>query len=246
VAVRGRSRGVFFYRDAAADVRRPARPGPGRGAGRGGRWRHRRESAGHAGRAGGDQCRAAPARRRDSRHRDGVLRPGAGRAGVRSRLRVRARLHVAVRLGAADRGRRTVDALPDVRLRLGRDAGRPAPPAPGQGRDSHAGRVRRGGRLPVRVHAQPLVLALLRRPVELHRVPAGAVLCRAVASLPALRRNHLTGLGHRPRGHQRAGHPHRRARRAGRIPPRRAPGELPARRHLRPGPRRRHRRRLTR
>ena len=53
-----------------------------------------------------------------------------GRAGVRAGLRVRARLHLAVRLGAADRRRRPVAAVPDAGLGLGRAGCRPAP-APG-------------------------------------------------------------------------------------------------------------------
>ncbi len=58
------------------------------------------------------------------RRRAGLLRPDPGRARVRARLRVRAGLYVAVRVGAAHRRRRTVAAVPDAGLRLGRD-GRP-------------------------------------------------------------------------------------------------------------------------
>ena len=56
-------------------------------------------------------------------------------------LRLRARLHVAVRLGADDRGRRAVAAVPDARLGLGRDGRRAAAAAghrPRRDRDAGA------------------------------------------------------------------------------------------------------------
>ena len=63
---------------------------------------------------------------RHGRRRAGVLPADPGRAGVRRRLRLRARLHGAVHLGAPDRRRRPVAALPDALLRLGRDGRRAA------------------------------------------------------------------------------------------------------------------------
>ncbi len=56
--------------------------------------------------------------------RAGVLPADPRRAGLRARLRLRARLHVAVRVGAADRRRRTVAAVPDDGVGVGRDGRR--------------------------------------------------------------------------------------------------------------------------
>ena len=53
------------------------------------------------------------------RRRAGVLPADPGRPGLRAGLRLRARLHVAVRLGADDRRRRAVAAVPDARARPG-------------------------------------------------------------------------------------------------------------------------------
>ena len=89
-------------------------------------------------------------------------------------LRVRARLHLAVRVGADHRRRRAVDAVPDVRLRLGRAVRRAAAAGPRPGRAADARRLRRGGRLLLRLHAQPVVLAVLARSGQLDRLPARA------------------------------------------------------------------------
>ncbi len=64
-------------------------------------------------------------------------------------------------------------AVPDVRQRLGGHGRRAAAPRSGQGRAAHARGVRRRLGLPLRVPAQPVVLAVLARPRKRHRLRAG-------------------------------------------------------------------------
>ena len=101
---------------AAAGGRRRAR--------RGERGRHGRPRAGDPRRPERHQRGAPRAERRRGRRRAGLLPAHPRRAGLRARLRVRARLHVAVRLGADDRRRRTVAAVPDAGVGVGRDGRR--------------------------------------------------------------------------------------------------------------------------
>ena len=117
------------------------------------RRRDGHQGAGDAGCAGRGERRPAPARRRAQRHRDGVLRAHPGRPGVRSGIRFPARLHIAVRIGAADGGRRAVVAVPDAGGGLDRAGCGPAaaadvrPADPRGRRDRAAGRLRRVRRL---------------------------------------------------------------------------------------------------
>ena len=204
------------------------------------RRRHRRQGARDARRAVG---RSTPG-----------LRPlGAGTAGIETvffmlvfagrvfgpGLRLRARLHLAVRLGDHHRRRRAVDAVPDVRLRLGRAVRRAAPAAAAGKREIAmlaAYGVFAGYFFGFMLNLS--VLAVLGRPGQLDRLPARRAVHRAVAPLPAVRRDHLARLGHRPRGHRPDLHPAARPRRAHHLPPRRPPRELQPGRHLRPSPRR--------
>ena len=178
------------------------------------RRRHRLQGARDARRAVRGQRRAAPARRGHGRHRDGVLHAGVRRPGVRPGLRVRARLHVAVRLGDHHRRCRTVDALPDVRLRLGRPVRRPAAAAAAARRE--IAMLAAYGVLAGYFFGFMLNLQFWPFSVDpgssIAYLP-GRLVRRAVAPLPPLRRDDVARLGHRPGDHRP--HLHRAARSGG-------------------------------
>ena len=195
------------------------------------RGRPRPADAGDPGRAQRLQRGAARAVRRHRRRGAGVLPADPRRPGVRPRLRLRARLHVAVRVGAGDRRGRPVAAVPDARLRLGRD-GRRAAAAPRHRteRDRDAGGVRRGVGVRLRPADEPLGLAV--RPRDRGARPRGLAglrrRCPAGGEPPALRGLHpadLDGqLRHRPRDHHRRGHRGPRPGGAHDVAPRVPPG----------------------
>ena len=119
---------VRRHRHGAADVRGSARPGAGR--------RLRRRSPTAASTPRPSPCWACSRPSGPPCVPWGPARPASRlvfftlvhrRPGVRTRIRLRPRLHHPVRLGPHHRGRRAVDALPDVRMRLGRAVRRPAP-----------------------------------------------------------------------------------------------------------------------
>lgn len=85
--------------------------------------------------------------------------------------------------------------------------------------------------LPLRLPAQPLLLAVLPRPQQLDRLPAGPALHRAVAAVRGLRPGHLTGLGHRPGRHEHRLHHPRGPSGPDSLLPRGPQGPLPG-----PGP----------
>ena len=157
----------------------------------------------------------APARRGHRRHRDGLLPARHRRPRVRARIRLQPRLHDAVRVGAHHRRRRAVDAVPDVRLRVGRARRRPPAAAARPARDRDARRLRRAGRLLLRVPAQSVVLAVHGRiPAARSRTCPALSFAVQLAPLPAVRRHDVARLGHRPRDHQLHLHPVDRTGRA--------------------------------
>ena len=133
--------------------------------------------------------------------RDHVLRARPRRAACFGPgLRLRARLHVAVRVGDHHRRRRTVDAVPDVRLRVGR-AGRRTAAAGATGSAEIAMLAAYGVRR--RRTSSGFMLNLSFWPFSLDPGSSiaylpGASFADAVAPLPGLRRHHFARLGHRP------------------------------------------------
>ena len=172
---------------------------------------------------------AAAARRGHRRHRDRVLPDRAAGAGVRARASASCS---AARRCSPRRcitgGRRSVAAVPDVRLRLGRAVRRlPAAGCAGEREIAMLARLRRGRRLLLRLPARTCRSGRSRS-TRAARSPIGpgAVVHHAVAPLPGLRRDDLTRLGHRPRDHQLHRDPDHRAGRAAHLPPRRPQGRL--------------------
>ena len=176
-----------------------------------------------------------------------ALRPlGAGTAGIETvffmlvlagrvfgaGFRLRARVHVPVRVGADHRRGRAVDAVPDVRLRLGRHARRPAAALRGPAEIALL-----AGYGAVAGYVFGFMLNLSFWPFSLD--PASSIAyrpgCRFVEQWHRyllFDADHLARLGHRPGDHRPSAScsPGRRSwpRSAGR-----APGQLPAGRHVR-------------
>ena len=162
-----------------------------------------------------------------------AVRPlGAGTAGVetifflldrlgsraRARLRLQPGLHDAVRVGAHHERRRSVDAVPDVRVRMDRPRRR-LPAAPHRpARDRDARRLRRGLRVLLRPGAQPLVLAVHhRRGARASRsspAPRSSRTCTATRCSTSPRRSAGTPAARSPNAVLIAARGPRRARRA--------------------------------
>ena len=164
----------------------PRRLGPLRAHGGAARRPGRRRFGG----AGGEHRR---------RGRGGGLYPAdPGRPGLRCPFRHAPRRRHHRRLKRLVGRHRAVDAVPDLRLRVGGRGGRPAPPAgAGQGRTVDAVRLRRRGVLPVRPADQPVVLALRGRRRHRHLLRARRAAGHQPQQLPALLAGDVDGgLGH--------------------------------------------------
>ena len=120
--------------------------------------------------------------------------------GVRARLRLHARLHVAVRVGVDHRRGRTVDAVPDVRLRVGRARRRAAAAVP-RARPRSAMLAAYGV---VAGYFFGFMLNLQFWPFSVDPGSSiaylpGASVVEPAAPLPRVRRHDVARLGHRPR-----------------------------------------------
>jgi hypothetical protein len=158
--------------------------------------------------------RRGPHRRDRRRRRRGRVHPAdPGRARLRGALRLPARAaHHCDVIGALGRVR-PVDAVPDVRLRVGGSrcsaAAAHRSPAPG---NRGPGRLRHRRILPVRPGHEPLVLALCRGVRHRYLLCAGCLARRQSRLVrPVLARDLHPHLGHRP------GHHDGRRHRAGRT-----------------------------
>ena len=115
---------------------------------------------------------------------------------------------------------RALDAVPDLRLRVGGRRGRPAPPpGPRPGRTVDAGRLRHRGVLPVRAADQPVVLAVRGGRRHRHLLRAGRAAGHEPQQLPAVHPVDVDG----GMGHPACRHHHHRHRRGGAGNPRRTP-----------------------
>ncbi len=192
-------------------VRRTAAVDPRGAVRRAVRRRTRREGRRDARGARGVRRGATAAGRRRGR-RARLLPHRARRVRARPRLRVRPRVGDAVRVGAADRGRRALAAVPDARCRLGRLVRRvPAAPEAAVGRARGAGGVRRRVRLRVRPRPQSVVLAVRHQRVVVAGVRTGRVARDEPPALLGVPRLVVAGFRCGPCGEQRRAAARRRA-----------------------------------